>query len=1518
MQQQKVIFTVLPNGYSPDDSSKLRFSVFVSPRLVSNQANPTLALFDDFRDWPAALNQMSFAVQFGNGAPVAATQIGQPLESPLWKAMFTDNGKVDSFEFSDTTSKFVRSYPYANVEGWIKAQYQDIIFPNQTAFPTSIEVAKKLEPIMFYLAPDPDSPETKNYIPNSDGLKTAAPTQSMQKVQVRSELSKFSKWNKSTNEPHSRLQTDKIHPQLNAVLAKVPTALQATAMLDLQHLVQEATLQFKATTISALESIYSELNSAKAVNSLAAAEPTKDFLQVTFFHRPKQAHFTAVALPSFDFHEACASLSNYPEIMRRIGLVLDFEVPAAAAAGSNTIRFFPVTKNAPFVVGNLWNGSVSTDLVRPKTKFDLVPGKSLFRAQPKNGSDIQDGMFDLSGSKYKLSHLDIDGAAMKMMSLANTLRHFTPPDLKSERLAGIDPVAVSQLAPSEFASKRVVVETASLPALRTAGISLVKTNQAQYLVAKMAYAKDLNAIAAPGNDDNLILYMDDLVKGYRVDIRDSASGQWRSLCKRKGSYFFERTNETRDYDDEGWIEVGASSAADQELEELQKSWYVAETLTSWNGWSKVAPQPGKKIIQPEDESLDDTWNDNPNTSDTDYGLATNFKVQPGTLPRLRYGLGYRMRLRAADLAGNGLTLEEAGNSTTNATSELIYTRFEPIPTPFLVPKTGIKPGESVEHLVVRSNFNTSAADYATVFPIPDYAAYPADRHVVPARQVQRMAEEHGMFDDPNTGLPMPSQYTTIINNDAFFTPFNAALAAKAVRPEQNIGVPWLPDMARGTTFRGLPGMANGTIRKVDYGPFTNWPDLEPFILRLIEGDGVPEEITEGGVKVVVVKLPKAELSKALYSSYLDADDLQKMAIWDWLKEKGAPDQTKAANGLNWSLTPYRGLTLIHVTQQPLEEPVVQQLKAEKSLGDTFAMLSGKISVHGKSSSKVDTYAVWTEPIDNVSLPGPKYIEKKNVAFSDNVDFDDAAVQFPTPPEMKSNDQLLKKMVGKQSLSMIGGAKTLTSYKVQNTPSMAEQMTSLSTRKKTVQASTSKSIAKGGGARKYALNYDLAAKPDERRRHDFGDTKYRRVTYRSVSTSRFREYFLDVIPKVDPKYDDLDDQRSDEQDTSKALLTRTGETVELDILNSARPEAPKILYVIPSYGWEKQEEGDEIISKRVSGLRVWMERPWYSSGDGELLGVVVWPSPGGKKTSTSGKTSTGGGAGKYAAKTDIKSKPVGSGGIGLVGATDLVSETVIPDKLIPYVTQWGADPLWLAGKLRSHPKLGDFLNPAATDTGLSMEEFPSQKGDEFVAVAGYEVGYDSDRRLWFCDIEINPHEAYYPFIRLALARYHPKSVIDAHLSRIVMADYIQIAPDRSATVTFDPSDAQKVRVTVTGLAYRANAAGQFPSEVEVTIETATGPEGDLEWIPADDSDTVGLDRIGGLGKKLWDGLWAGEVELPVARGSQPMRLVIREYEVLIGDGGLKAKWEEGDDKDSVMVGETTELRRRLVYADAIEI
>ena len=94
MEQQKIIWTVLPNGYSETNPANLRFSVFVSPRLSSNQVNPTLGLFQDFLDWPAALAGIDFAVQFGNNSPVAATRVGQVPDSGLWGSMFTDDGEV--------------------------------------------------------------------------------------------------------------------------------------------------------------------------------------------------------------------------------------------------------------------------------------------------------------------------------------------------------------------------------------------------------------------------------------------------------------------------------------------------------------------------------------------------------------------------------------------------------------------------------------------------------------------------------------------------------------------------------------------------------------------------------------------------------------------------------------------------------------------------------------------------------------------------------------------------------------------------------------------------------------------------------------------------------------------------------------------------------------------------------------------------------------------------------------------------------------------------------------------------------------------------------------------------------------------------------------------------------------------------------------------------------------------------------------------------------------------------------
>lgn len=77
------------------------------------------------------------------------------------------------------------------------------------------------------------------------------------------------------------------------------------------------------------------------------------------------------------------------------------------------------------------------------------------------------------------------------------------------------------------------------------------------------------------------------------------------------------------------------------------------------------------------------------------------------------------------------------------------------------------------------------------------------------------------------------------------------------------------------------------------------------------------------------------------------------------------------------------------------------------------------------------------------------------------------------------------------------------------------------------------------------------------------------------------------------------------------ITRDGAAVtRLDIPATARPAAPKVSYVIPAFDWASAAGGTIFNPKVTStrqggGLRVYLDRPWFSSGDGEQLGVVTW-------------------------------------------------------------------------------------------------------------------------------------------------------------------------------------------------------------------------------------------------------------------------------------------------------------------------
>jgi hypothetical protein len=170
--------------------------------------------------------------------------------------------------------------------------------------------------------------------------------------------------------------------------------------------------------------------------------------------------------------------------------------------------------------------------------------------------------------------------------------------------------------------------------------------------------------------------------------------------------------------------------------------------------------------------------------------------------------------------------------------------------------------------------------------------------------------------------------------------------------------------------------------------------------------------------------------------------------------------------------------------------------------------------------------------------------------------------------------------------------------------------------------------------------------------------------------------------------------------------------------------------------------------------------------------------------------------------------------------------------------------------------------------VSLAELPGTS----VAIAPHQVAPDPQRRLWYCDLELAPGSAYTPFVRLALARYQPNALPGAELSPVVLTDFAQLAPDRWVTLNY--GGALAVTVTVVGVSYQKTFGNPIAyGRVVVTVERRDpGIPGDLGWQQVSE-----WPLSQGAGWQQDRTMWTGPVQLPVPRGSEPMRLVMREYE-----------------------------------------
>jgi hypothetical protein len=1450
MIQQSVQFTIMPRGLTLNPS-RPPVSVFLSPRLSGADY---LGEFPDWLDWTARVKERGLTLTLRCGTRTLTVKADTKILQPdLWREMFNKETYVLSYAFKDYTDRAVFSYPVRLALSAIKSTYQQ---------------AGLLLGLPEREGSKGDQRESRNAQVLS-GLLNG--------LQVN--------WDPKTGE-RMRAQYRGAFHQLTAG-SVIPTPKYDPAWLN-----PDGTLKIMPP---------GGTTAAKNFNQFVAGQ------FAVYSHMPQGKSLRDLP-PDFekmiDFHQALASLNSYPELLRALGLVFDFDLPA------DFVAVTPAGQPGRLAVVDVPNAGWQIKTVAPPTMppqetaylYFGNPAVRLFTTAPGLlGGGLSEleifGLIHLDPSRYGLAQADVESAMHKAILLAEAWQ-------------------VGRPGPNAPEHPEVFDETTTLSALRSGGISIYADARSFKLARSFNENKDFNDTLESSATPKRPFFAEDLNHGYRVDIWDSFSGQWHSLHRRLAEYVIGELTYLPPAEVEGFAQLAAGQAAPDPDNPLPDDLYLNESMARWNGWSLSAPFPGKGLsADPDpDKALVEDPDHPANEPATPFKMTTKFAAAPKSLPALRFGRRYRLRLRAVDICGNSMAHDDPLAAQLSLISALprdpeglAYLRYEPVAAPLVVlrDERGVTgPGSQLHRLVMRT-FN---ADPSQDDQPADLTA--SDRFIVPPSTSVEMGERLGMFDTNGKLDTRPEMYDLIAKRDA--TRLNHVKVVVAGQEqefplesaESLDGLPYLPDgLARGAALRNLPGAPEGTRGLVEpaadpvqpfpyaileganpragsaalvgFGGGGDWQLLQPFRLGLADGQAGPE--WDAARRVLTVRLPKGSKWTIPLSSYVPAEDLKLLGVWQWLREifdaativfPGMPvlDPNKdveliahllqrAVEGGHWMLTPPTLLTLVHAVQQPVGRPAFVPLNAQhepygaknkygvveeildpdpnvlqtapeteptaeselnplsawRKPGAQDAYLIGALKVHASSSEKIDLAAEWEDPYDDINQPrleGVDYLQKSS---ADSID------EIPIPTLQEG---VLAKGHGAsyRQLAFFDADHDLLCF-VRSGDKLGHLVS---------------------GERVYG---------DAAPRHFFNDTRRHRVSYTPRATSRFREYF-------DPN--------------AGLQFHRDGEPVWVDVPASARPSAPLVSYIVPTFGWQRETETNLKRSVRFGGgLRVYLERPWFSSGMGEMLGVALYDNGNGWP--------------------------------------------IDREKWKAHVTQWGADPIWLSPGLSPLPFGSSFPNRVADEYSLSLPKGAPGR----VAVAGFAVDFDYDSQKWFADLTVDTaSQAYMPFIRLALLRYQPMALPDAKLSPAVLADYIQLTPQRSALLTADPYHPRRLRLTVSGPApsgpppkidgLQPTTPVTVPTQVEVSLQRrVAGINSDLAWIDAPAA-TAALNAL-----PLPSGLlrWSGTIDFAALPEPGEYRVVIREYEYLSANYVITS-------------GRGRPARRtqpkRLIYAEFIEI
>ncbi|HEY4951702.1 MAG TPA: hypothetical protein VIH88_15305 [Candidatus Acidoferrales bacterium] len=234
---------------------------------------------------------------------------------------------------------------------------------------------------------------------------------------------------------------------------------------------------------------------------------------------------------------------------------------------------------------------------------------------------------------------------------------------------------------------------------------------------------------------------------------------------------------------------------------------------------------------------------------------------------------------------------------------------------------------------------------------------------------------------------------------------------------------------------------------------------------------------------------------------------------------------------------------------------------------------------------------------------------------------------------------------------------------------------------------------------------------------FSDTRYRQLSITPCGTSRWADVFL-------------------KNPSSDVAPTLPGKVQIVECLATAAPPVPDVEYVVPTLRWDIQKSRHT----RTMGLSVILNRPWYASGNGEQLAVIV--------------------------RDGTSVKPVLNQLPAVYSANQEDTQSA-----------WGMHPDWAGyADIPSNPDKNSITVGDANSTIAVVQS----TGTKYIVP--FTPQYNDQDQQWFCNVNLSAPPAYGAVVRLIVARYQSMAVDKCKLSPTVACDFALLGPQRCMVIT----------------------------------------------------------------------------------------------------------------------------------------